>query len=31
MGRAINTHLNKPLFLARYDTNDVVGGKKPII
>ena len=31
MGRAENERLEAPLFLSRYDTNDVVGGKRPII
>ena len=31
MGRKKNLHMDNPLFLDRYDTNDVVAGKKPII
>jgi peptidoglycan/xylan/chitin deacetylase (PgdA/CDA1 family) len=29
--KGINDNLNNPLFLKRFDANDVVGGKKPII
>ncbi len=31
MTRGINTDLDRPLLLKRFDTNDVVGGKKPIM
>jgi len=29
--KGLNDNLNNPLFLKRFDANDVVGGKKPII
>jgi len=29
--KGINYDLNKPLFLKRFDANDVIGGKRPIV